>query len=621
MGWVFFSSRQSPINMKPISQLSGVKAQCKWGFWSVCLTSCLLALNGCALMSDKKADSSSNPVEAKNVPQDDVQANVNNPNQSLDALDLNAQTMFQIMAAELLVKRGQPKAAFEAYYPIAEQLRTPELAERTFQMAMVTYDIANIDKATQLWKTISPQSASVWKASYLLSLRQGKVEKALQEWQTYRQYSDLDLPADLIETATKVSATAAKEFGLPFMQALTSKYADEWIAFYSLGVVSTAYQNPEIGIEALQTAKQMMYKADSDTSESVIYSLLSKLYLSVTPPQKGVDALKPYVKKNPTDLLVQERLARIEVQAKLYEDAEKRYEYIIKNEPKAYSSQFALALLQMERKAYESSEKNLRAVLQNEGYQSIAYYYLGVLYQETDDYEKAKAHFLQVDSPSYLFDAQLHLAEIAYLQGNKKEAMDALATIKPQTNKNHIKLLRAKAIFAANENRLSKSIALYSQALQIEPDNVDLLKAQSLLLYNAKRYEEYESVLMKAIKIQPNDSSLLNALGYFYAEQNVKLDKAYELLTQALQIEPNSFYILDSMGWYYYQKGDFKTALEYLEKSFSLNQDVEVFLHLVKAYWANGEMQRAKQLWQKYQQNFDGNHQVQNIIKDLENTL
>ena len=61
---------------------------------------------------------------------------------------LDAQTMYQILVAEMLVKRGQPAQAFEMLYPIAQRLRDPGLVRYVFQLSMYTYQESNIEKAT-----------------------------------------------------------------------------------------------------------------------------------------------------------------------------------------------------------------------------------------------------------------------------------------------------------------------------------------------------------------------------------------------------------------------------------------------------------------------------------------
>jgi tetratricopeptide (TPR) repeat protein len=248
----------------------------------------------------------------------------------------------------------------------------------------------------------------------------------------------------------------------------------------------------------------------------------------------------------------------------------------------------------------------------------VGNYYLGILYQDSDRNELAISSFERVKSASYYVDAQLHLAEIYFAQNKSEESFAILDAMELAQPADQVKVLRAKAIFNSAQDKYLPAVELYNQVLKIEPDNTDVLKAQSLMLYKLKRYIEYEANLLKVLKLDNNDTDVLNALGYFYVEQNIKLDQAFTLLNKALSIEPNSYYILDSMGWYYFQIKEYDKALNYLNKAFSVEEDDEVLIHLITTYWHNKEFNRAKLLWQKYHKTFLQNDRVQNLINELE---
>lgn len=573
-------------------------------------------LSGCSSMSvDSKANQQDSP--ATTLVQDKPEKNT--PQKVVGhAEQLDSRTMFSILAAEMMMQKKIPGQAFEVLYPLAVKTKDPNLAERTFEVAMQSYNVKNIEKATALWKEVSPKSAVAWRASFLLTLRHNEVVKALEEWDTYRSLSNESLSEELISAAGKVASTVPKEPGTEFFQALTKKYPNEWASFYGLGMVSAVYHNPAVGIVAMQKAKPLLPKADKEKSLPVFYNLLSQLYLMDNQPVSGIKELTPYAKKHPEDLLIQERIARLEVQAKQYDAAEKRYTAILKVQPKALTSRLSLALIQIEQNKYEQAEQNLNLINVNPEYQPVANYYLGILFQENSQNEKAIQAFEKIDNGSYFLDSQLHLAEIYFAEKNITKAFDVLNKIVPKDEEEKVKLLRANAIFNATQNHFTKAINYYDQALEIEPDNLEILKSESLIFYNLKQYDNYESNLLRVLKVDDNDVDALNALGYFYVEQKIKLDQAHALLTKAISLEPESYYILDSLGWYYYQVKQYEKSIEYLEKAFSIKEDDEVLIHLVSAYWQNKEVNRAKLLWKKYHKNFLQNDRVQNLINELE---
>jgi len=534
------------------------------------------------------------------------------------ASHIDSSTMFEILAAEMMVQRGQVLPAFDILYPLAEETQNKELAERVFKISMATYNVENIEKATLLWRKISPEKATAWRASFLLSLRHNNVDSALKEWDTYRSLSDQTLDQDFIVSATKVAASVPHNPGISFFQALTESHPEKWSAFYALGIVSSVYKDARVGIQALNTSKKLMPESQKESSLPLIYNLLAKLYLISGDSEQGVEALAPYANSHMTDLLLQERMARLEVQAQRYGAAEQRYLYIIEAEPKAYASILSLALLQLEREAYDQAEKNLLTVVSNKAYQHVGHYYLGVLNQERGRPELAINYFSKVESDNYYVDAQLHLAEIYFAADNTAKAFNILNAITQKGPKEAVKVLRAKAIFSSAEKQFDEAVAFYHEALQLEPNNSEMLKAQSAIFYKQDRFDEYESNLLRALKVNSNDVDSLNALGYFYVEKGTKLDQANVLLQKALSLASNSYYILDSVGWYYYHVKDYGQAIHFLNKAFKIDKDEEVFIHLISAYWQNKETNRAKSLWKKYRKNFLQSDRVQNLINELE---
>ncbi len=65
----------------------------------------------------------------------------------------------------------------------------------------------------------------------------------------------------------------------------------------------------------------------------------------------------------------------------------------------------------------------------------------------------------------------------------------------------------------------------------------------------------------------------------------VRLDEAEKLIRRALEIEPDDGFYVDSLGWVYYQRGDYRRAVEHLERAVELaGDDPTVAEHLGDAY-------------------------------------
>ncbi|WP_127470160.1 tetratricopeptide repeat protein [Thiomicrorhabdus aquaedulcis] len=582
------------ISVKPLARFKGVGALALTFTLATSLTA-ITSLTGCSNLASQ--EKSAIEVTPAKMPEP-VFSKPLQP--TAPAAQMSAQTMFKVMAAEMLVQKGALSQAYQIMFELAQENQDAQLAQRAFQLSLQTFNAQSIEQSTQLWRELAPQEALVWRASFLIALRYENLPLAIEQWQRYHSLSTDGLAQDLIGSAQRVAASTPAKTGLAFFANLATEYPSEWSAYYALGTVASAYNEVAHAIGSLEKARELISlslaqqpkeftvvddkEANDKTAEAndvepkeltgaeatefnqssqvkelkeandSVNQLLAKLYLQLPSAQTGLDALATAVHDNPHDWLLQERYARLEVKAERFESAEKRYQSILETNPDAVTSRLSLALLYMERKAYKEAELHLQIVSQTDSYQMVGAYYLGVLYQAQKQFDAALAAFKQVDTSNYYVDAQLHIAEIYFAQQGVEKALTVLEQIVADAPQDQIKVLRAKAIFHTYVKKYREAIDFYQAVLAIEPNHVDVLLAQAVLFYNDKKFNEYEANLSQVIALRPNNVEALNALGYFYAEQNIKLDEAEGLLSQALKLAPDNYYVLDSMGWLYYQQ-------------------------------------------------------------------
>ena len=113
------------------------------------------------------------------------------------------------------------------------------------------------------------------------------------------------------------------------------------------------------------------------------------------------------------------------------------------------------------------------------------------------------------------------------------------------------------------------------------------------------RSAEYH--LKAALELDPDNPEYMNFLGYLYAEEDMKLDEAHELLQRALQLDPGNPYYLDSLGWVYYRMGDADRAIELIRQAiFNMNTDDAILRdHLGDAYLLRGDLEKAIGEWER----------------------
>ena len=86
-----------------------------------------------------------------------------------------------------------------------------------------------------------------------------------------------------------------------------------------------------------------------------------------------------------------------------------------------------------------------------------------------------------------------------------------------------------------------------------------------------------------------------------WAEQNMHLDEAADMIKRALQSDPNNGAYLDSLGWVEYRQGKFEQALNDLKRAAQnmTKDDPVVFEHIGDTYLKLNRIAQALEAWQK----------------------
>jgi len=520
--------------------------------------------------------------------------------------------MFELMLAELLAERGDAFSAYNLMYPIAQKTQDSRLAERSFELAMSGGYAQGIEESAALWRTLDPMQASAWRVGYLMALRHGDLKAAIEHWQAYRKVSDLSLEDDLKNASAQAVQATEPTIGLAFFQGLAELYPDEWSAGFALAYAANHYDQPLVAVEALETVASRL---DAPVE---VYFALANLYIELELTEQGLAFLAGFVEVNPAQWMMQERYARLEVKADRYQSAKQRYQRIVDANPRAYTSLLSLALLELEMGDMELARVNFLTLSGIEGYRDISHYYLGVIAQSMQALMQAKDYLQKVSHPSYFVDANILIAQILV----STEGLDAgilhLQNLTTTGDDELVKVQRALGVFYTQFARWPQALKHYQVAHRLAPDDLTIAYGLSMVLYEMQRYDEYEALVTDLVVRFPNEPDALNALGYFYVERNVKLDEAEVLLDRALDIDPDRYHILDSRGWLEYQRGNYVEAEVYLQRAWALRQDDEVLIHLIQAKWAQGKVQQARDLWDKFAPEFSENQTLQQIIKQLE---
>lgn len=115
-----------------------------------------------------------------------------------------------------------------------------------------------------------------------------------------------------------------------------------------------------------------------------------------------------------------------------------------------------------------------------------------------------------------------------------------------------------------------------------------------------KKFELAEAEFRKVLAANPTSAAALNYLGYMYADRNVKLNEALEMITKAVDQDPNNAAYLDSLGWVYFRLSRFDEAVEQLNRSLQRGSgDPTVHDHLADVFFTQGKLKEAISQWER----------------------
>jgi tetratricopeptide (TPR) repeat protein len=114
-------------------------------------------------------------------------------------------------------------------------------------------------------------------------------------------------------------------------------------------------------------------------------------------------------------------------------------------------------------------------------------------------------------------------------------------------------------------------------------------------------FTQAEEYFQTSLKLAPKFAEAQNYLGYMWAEHDLKLDQARELIEKAVKAEPKNAAFLDSLAWVLFKLKQPKAALPYALQAAELSEkpDATLYDHIGDIYAALNELEKAREAWRK----------------------
>ena len=515
---------------------------------------------------------------------------------------LTRELMFQLLAAEIAAQRGQFGSAVTTYLSVAKSTRDPRLAQRATELAMVDRSLERAVQAAQLWYELAPDSPRAGQTIEALWLSSGRFREAepLVLARLEKARSTAQLAGIYGQLQRLLVGTSDKAGALSFIEKVS--LPDDKIAEARMAVAAVADQAGQFDRAAAEaTVAIKLSKDDPQTAVSAAE------YIAKTPLGKAgaADLLSSYLQRNPKASDVRISLAQLLAADGKSDAAKAQIEQALKEEPESPSMLYLMAQLTYQSKQPAAATQYLKrylalpATIQRDNTQ--AYLFLAQIAEEDNRFEEAIGHLKQVQGGEQFLAAVTRRAVLLGKLKRVDEARELLRTSNVSTARERSQLTSAEAQVLRDAQRYTEAFDVLDQALTASPGNAELLYDHAMAAEKVDKMPVLESSLRKLIELRPDNAHAYNALGYTWADRNMRLDEAKAMIEKALTLAPEDSHIIDSMGWVLYRLGNLDKAVEWLEKAWKLRPEVEVAAHLGEVLWKAGRTAEARKMWQEAQ--------------------
>jgi tetratricopeptide (TPR) repeat protein len=525
---------------------------------------------------------------------------------SLPKRDLTPQILYQYLLAEIAAQRGQFGISAGAYLDLARSTRDPRIVRRAAEVAFHARQYDSALEAIAIWLSIDPSSQQAKQMQATMLLASGRIDELaanlgrdlaaegprvgdaiLQLVRGFARYPDRMAVSRLFEALTK-----------PYPQLAEGHLARAQVA---MGV-------GEIDKARVAVDRALELRPDWEPAALAKAELLPK-------GAAQLDFLKAWLATNSGAQQARLGYARVLVGEKRYEDARAEFRSLLAANPDNPEILYAVGILSLQVNAVGDAEQPLRRYVElGRGDLNPARFYLGQIAEQAQRFEDAIRWFDQVEAGENVLPAKIRAARILARQKKLDEARERLGAARA-TMPGEVRLTVAEGQLLRDAGLHQEAYAFLAKSLEAQPDQDDLLYEVSLAAEKLGQLDVVERHLRRLIALKPDSPQGYNALGYTFADHNIRLDEAAALVDKALSLSPDDSFILDSKGWVLFRQGKLDAALETLQRAYAKQPDAEIAAHIGEVLWQLGRKDEARTIWTEANKAHPGNEALNATIK------
>lgn len=591
--------------------------------WAIASMLCGLIV-GCA--SPPHGEPPTPQSEAAPAPQNPAPEETPRASRPLPDVELTGPLLYEIVKAEVAVQRGEAGTAFATLMKVARETHDPRLARRATEVALGARSAGQALEAAQLWRELdggSPEADQTYTSLLVASGRYDEAKPLLQ--QQIREEED---PLAMLERIQRLLARAPdqpKAFAL--LDAIAAPYVKDHKRAFDVHLIlahgAHAAGDSARAAEEIRAALAMKPDSEQAAITAAQFLLESKSKAESASRADAIALLSDFLHRNPSAAEARLAYARLLIGDGRNEAARAQFEELLRRDPGSPDPLFALGVLSLQAdlrtEARDYFQRYLKAVEDGADREpDPAFLNLARIAEDEQKYDEAFDWLHRVHSPEQLLTARIREAFLLAKVNRLDDALKTLREAPAETADDHTQITLSEGQILRDAHRYQESYDLLSAALEGAPDDPNLLYETAMSAERLDHLDVMETHLRHLVQLRPDYAHAYNALGYTFADRNIRLNEAYELIDKALQLAPDDGFILDSMGWVEYRLGNLSAARDYLRRAYRLKPEADVAAHLGEVLWRQGDHEGARNVWREANRRESDNETLKETLQRLD---
>ena len=537
---------------------------------------------------------------------------------------MDAPLFYQLLIGELELNSGQPGVAFQVLLDAARRTGDEELFKRVINIALQARAGDQALMASRAWADTVPTSSEAQQSIVQLLALLNKPAEVPQPFAALLRLSPAEQRPGLIAALPRLFQRSPDPKAVlaalgPVLQTQTG--ALKPAALYAEAKLALAAGDNARALALTRELAQAL--PDGDDAMQLAIDLL--------PAEPQAESLiTARLEQKPNQYALRQAYGRALIKAQRTVDAQRQFRLLTEATPDNPAAWLALGAIELELKHLPAAESALRESLKRldtpaagtdteiaaraEGRQS-AWLLLSQVAEQRGDLKAAEAALQKVDGDT--MDLRFRRATLLARQGKLAEGRKLLQPAADASDADARAALLAEAQLLREQRDFAGAAAVLKTAVERFPEDTDLLYEQAMMSEKLGRFDDMEAQLRKVIVLKPDHHHAYNALGYSFADRNVRLPEAKQLIETALKLAPNEPFIVDSLGWVEFRLGNLPTAAKLLRQAYAARPDTEIAAHLGEVLWLSSAQDEARKVFAEAAQREPDNEALREAMSRL----